>query len=252
MTDWQLENKLLSCFFLQFFFSAFPLFFSSTWVSQSRFSSKNYSNLEIECVAGSFVRLSRTSTSRDGRRSSFSYDYQENKRAPSRDSVVVQSSNWVLLFFFRLWQSLSDRGSSSRQVSRPSSLGSSISDVRDEQLASSTGASTTQPSTPITAHPMAAAAAALASGAMTPNGDIDYKKVCTTLVLFTTESVVDDPLIGFCCFFRQFCSLFSVAFCGSSCGRTAKWRTNGYAIDCGRRTRSSPSVKTSWTTLSKW
>ena len=73
-----------------------------------------------------------------------------------------------------LVQSLSDRGSSSRQVSRPSSLGSSISDVRDEQLAAST---TTQPSTPITAHPMAAAAAALASGAMTPNGDIDYKKV---------------------------------------------------------------------------
>jgi hypothetical protein len=73
------------------------------------------------------------------------------------------------------WQSLSDRGSNSRQVSRPSSLGSSISDVRDEAPAANT-----QPSTPITTQQqptMAAAAAAVASGAMTPNGDIDYKKV---------------------------------------------------------------------------
>ncbi|EFX87961.1 hypothetical protein DAPPUDRAFT_234541 [Daphnia pulex] len=71
--------------------------------------------------------------------------------------------------------SLSDRGSSSRQVSRPSSLGSSISDVRDEAPAANT-----QPSTPITTQQqptMAAAAAAVASGAMTPNGDIDYKKL---------------------------------------------------------------------------
>ncbi|XP_046450646.1 protein phosphatase 1 regulatory subunit 12A-like isoform X8 [Daphnia pulex] len=73
-------------------------------------------------------------------------------------------------------ESLSDRGSSSRQVSRPSSLGSSISDVRDEAPAANT-----QPSTPITTQQqqptMAAAAAAVASGAMTPNGDIDYKKL---------------------------------------------------------------------------
>ncbi|XP_032789156.2 protein phosphatase 1 regulatory subunit 12A isoform X5 [Daphnia magna] len=72
-------------------------------------------------------------------------------------------------------ESLSDRGSSSRQVSRPSSLGSSISDVRDDPPAANT-----QPSTPITSQQqptMAAAAAAVASGAMTPNGDIDYKKL---------------------------------------------------------------------------
>nr|CAH0111892.1 unnamed protein product [Daphnia galeata] len=72
-------------------------------------------------------------------------------------------------------ESLSDRGSNSRQVSRPSSLGSSISDVRDEAPAANT-----QPSTPITTQQqptMAAAAAAVASGAMTPNGDIDYKKL---------------------------------------------------------------------------
>ena len=70
-------------------------------------------------------------------------------------------------------QSLSDRGSSSRQVSRPSSLGSSISDIRDENV----GTPATTPTTPITAHPVAAAAAALASGAMNANGEIDYKKV---------------------------------------------------------------------------
>lgn len=67
-------------------------------------------------------------------------------------------------------------------MSRPSSLGSSISDIRDAEPAG-TGASTPssghhhQPTTPISAHPVAAAAAALASGAITPNGDIDYKKV---------------------------------------------------------------------------
>lgn len=81
------------------------------------------------------------------------------------------------------WQSLSDRGSSSRQVSRPSSLGSSISDVRDDPPAANT-----QPSTPITSQQqptMAAAAAAVASGAMTPNGDIDYKKVHTHTQMIT-------------------------------------------------------------------
>jgi hypothetical protein len=51
--------------------------------------------------------------------------------------------------------------------------------VRDEAPAANT-----QPSTPITTQQqqptMAAAAAAVASGAMTPNGDIDYKKVNKT------------------------------------------------------------------------
>ena len=70
-------------------------------------------------------------------------------------------------------QSLSDRGSSSRQVSRPSSLGSSISDIRGDE---NVGVTPT-PTTPITAHPVAAAAAALAAGAMNANGEIDYKKV---------------------------------------------------------------------------
>jgi len=87
----------------------------------------------------------------------------------------------LVIFFLSRLQSLSDRGSSSRQASRPSSLGSSISDIRDDHQASSVGGTGgTQPSTPITAHPVAAAAAALASGAMTPNGDIDYKKVNDT------------------------------------------------------------------------
>jgi len=73
-------------------------------------------------------------------------------------------------------KSLSDRGSSSRQVSRPSSLGSSISDIRDENVGTTSTTATT-PTTPITAHPVAAAAAALASGAMNANGEIDYKKL---------------------------------------------------------------------------
>jgi len=70
-------------------------------------------------------------------------------------------------------ESLSDRGSSSRQVSRPSSLGSSISDIRGDE---NVGVTPT-PTTPITAHPVAAAAAALAAGAMNANGEIDYKKL---------------------------------------------------------------------------
>jgi len=53
-------------------------------------------------------------------------------------------------------QSLSDRGSSSRQVSRPSSLGSSASDIRDETASSAGGTSTS-----IHQHPVAAAAAAV-------------------------------------------------------------------------------------------
>ena len=80
-----------------------------------------------------------------------------------------------MLVLLLLLQSLSDRGSSSRQVSRPSSLGSSVSDVRDEQQ------QPPPPTTPISAHPVAAAAAALAAGALTPNGDIDYKKVSTLI-----------------------------------------------------------------------
>ena len=98
---------------------------------------------------------------------------------------------FILVIFLSRLQSLSDRGSSSRQASRPSSLGSSISDIRDDHQASSVGGTGgTQPSTPITAHPVAAAAAALASGAMTPNGDIDYKKVNDTndVVVFVDDS----------------------------------------------------------------
>jgi hypothetical protein len=57
-------------------------------------------------------------------------------------------------------------------VSRPSSLGSSASDIRDETASSAGGTSTS-----IHQHPVAAAAAAVASGAITANGEIDYKKV---------------------------------------------------------------------------
>ena len=58
-------------------------------------------------------------------------------------------------------------------MSRPSSLGSSASDIRDETASSAGGTSTSIHQQ----HPVAAAAAAVASGAITANGEIDYKKV---------------------------------------------------------------------------
>jgi len=95
----------------------------------------------------------------------------DNDNNPTKNEANrIQTKCLLLAFWF---QSLSDRGSSSRQVSRPSSLGSSISDIRDENV----GTPATTPTTPITAHPVAAAAAALASGAMNANGEIDYKKL---------------------------------------------------------------------------
>jgi hypothetical protein len=117
--------------------------------------------------------------------------------------------------------------------------------VRDEAPAANT-----QPSTPITTQQqqptMAAAAAAVASGAMTPNGDIDYKKVNKKREREKKTNLIESNAI------YQRIYLFIYCDVNSSYGRRAKWRTNGCAIDCGPRTKSWPNARISWTTPFKW